>query len=66
MIERERDHRVCEIRLYHYVRQPGYLGMPLSLIALPQLINSYGACVPAFFSVYLLLIRTAIEGLGAH
>jgi len=60
-VQSERGHRVCESGLYHYVRHPGYLGMLLSLLAFPLLINSYWAFVPAVFGAVLLLIRTMIE-----
>jgi protein-S-isoprenylcysteine O-methyltransferase Ste14 len=60
-IQRERGHRVCESGLYHYIRHPGYLGMLLSLLAFPLLMNSYWAFVPAVFGAVLLLIRTVIE-----
>jgi protein-S-isoprenylcysteine O-methyltransferase Ste14 len=60
-IQSERGHRVCDTGLYHYVRHPGYLGMLISLLAVPLLINSYWAFVPALFGGLLLLIRTLIE-----
>jgi protein-S-isoprenylcysteine O-methyltransferase Ste14 len=60
-IQSERGHRVCESGLYHYVRHPGYLGMLISLLAFPLLINSYWAFVPAVCGAALLLIRTVIE-----
>ena len=60
-IQGERGHRVCDTGLYGYVRHPGYLGMLISLLAFPLLINSYWAFVPAVLGAVLLLIRTVIE-----
>jgi protein-S-isoprenylcysteine O-methyltransferase Ste14 len=60
-IQNERGHHVCDTGLYRYVRHPGYLGMLISLLAFPLLINSYWAFVPTVFGAVLLLIRTVIE-----
>jgi protein-S-isoprenylcysteine O-methyltransferase Ste14 len=43
------------------VRHPGYLGMLLSLLAFPLLINSYWAFVPTVVAAVLLLFRTMLE-----
>ncbi|NTU82465.1 MAG: isoprenylcysteine carboxylmethyltransferase family protein [Chloroflexales bacterium] len=60
-IQTERGHRICDTGLYRYVRHPGYLGMLISLLAFPLLINSYWAFVPTVVGAVLLLIRTVIE-----
>lgn len=60
-IQHERGHRVCDSGLYRYVRHPGYLGMLLSLLAFPLLINSYWAGVPTIVGAALLLTRTVLE-----
>ncbi len=60
-IQSERGHRVCDTGLYRFVRHPGYLGMLLSLLAFPLVMNSYWAFVPAFVGAALLLARTVLE-----
>lgn len=60
-IQTERGHRVCDAGLYRFVRHPGYLGMLLSLLAFPLVLNSYWAFVPAVLGAALLVIRTVLE-----
>jgi protein-S-isoprenylcysteine O-methyltransferase Ste14 len=60
-IQTERGHRVCDAGLYRFVRHPGYLGMLLSLLAFPLVLNSYWAFVPAGLGAALLVIRTVLE-----
>ncbi|MBS2026651.1 MAG: isoprenylcysteine carboxylmethyltransferase family protein [Deltaproteobacteria bacterium] len=60
-VQTERGHRVCDTGLYRYLRHPGYLGMLLSLLAFPLVMNSYWAFVPTAVCAALLITRTAIE-----
>lgn len=60
-VQDERGHRVCDTGLYRFVRHPGYLGMLLSLLAFPMVLNSYWAFIPASIAAVLLLVRTALE-----
>jgi protein-S-isoprenylcysteine O-methyltransferase Ste14 len=60
-IQKERDHRVCDTGLYRFVRHPGYLGMLMSLLAFPLVMNSYWAFVPTLVGAVILLARTALE-----
>jgi protein-S-isoprenylcysteine O-methyltransferase Ste14 len=60
-IQAERGHRVCDTGLYHFIRHPGYLGMLISLLAFPLVMNSYWAFVPAGIGVAVLVIRTVLE-----
>lgn len=60
-IQAERGHRVCDSGLYRYVRHPGYLGMLISLLAFPLLINSYWAFIPTLLGAALLILRTTLE-----
>jgi protein-S-isoprenylcysteine O-methyltransferase Ste14 len=60
-IQTERGHEVCDTGLYRFVRHPGYLGMLMSLVAFPLVLNSYWAFVPAGFAAALLIIRTMRE-----
>jgi len=60
-IQSDRGHKVCDQGPYRYIRHPGYLGMLVSLLAFPLLINSYWAFIPASVSAILLIVRTAME-----
>lgn len=60
-IQTERGHRVCDTGLYRFVRHPGYLGMLMSLLAFPLVVNSYWAFVPAGIGAALLAVRTVLE-----
>jgi protein-S-isoprenylcysteine O-methyltransferase Ste14 len=60
-LQTERDHRVCESGPYRLVRHPGYLGMLMSLLAFPLVMNSYWAFLPALIAAALLVIRTVLE-----
>ena len=60
-IQTERGHRVCDTGLYRLVRHPGYLGMLISSLAFPLVMNSYWAFVPAGIGAALLVLRTVLE-----
>ena len=60
-IQTERGHRVCDTGLYRFVRHPGYLGMLVSLLAFPLVLNSYWAFAPAGLGAALLVVRTILE-----
>ena len=60
-IQTERGHSVCDKGLYRLVRHPGYLGMLMSLLAFPLVMNSYWAFVPAGIGAALLVVRTILE-----
>lgn len=60
-IQTERGHHVCDEGLYRVVRHPGYLGMLISLLAFPMVMNSYWAFVPAGIGAMLLVARTILE-----
>jgi protein-S-isoprenylcysteine O-methyltransferase Ste14 len=67
-IQDDKGHRVCDTGLYGIVRHPGYLGMLLTLLAVPLVLGSYWAFVPAGVAAILLVVRTALEDrfLSAH
>jgi protein-S-isoprenylcysteine O-methyltransferase Ste14 len=60
-IQKDRGHVVCDTGLYKIVRHPGYLGMIISLIALPLITTSIWSIIPTLIAIILLLIRTSLE-----
>ena len=60
-IQTERGHQVCDTGLYRFVRHPGYLGMLMSLLAFPLVMNWYWAFIPASIGAALLVGRTVLE-----
>ena len=60
-IQKDRGHIVCDTGLYKIVRHPGYLGMIVSLIALPLITTSIWSIIPTLIAIILLLIRTSLE-----
>jgi protein-S-isoprenylcysteine O-methyltransferase Ste14 len=60
-IQEGRAHRVCDTGLYRFVRHPGYLGMVLSLLAFPLIMQSFWAFLPAIVGALLLVVRTLLE-----
>jgi protein-S-isoprenylcysteine O-methyltransferase Ste14 len=60
-IQTDREHAVCESGIYKIVRHPGYLGMTVSLIAMPLLTCSVWSYIPIIISIILLIVRTYLE-----
>jgi protein-S-isoprenylcysteine O-methyltransferase Ste14 len=60
-IQTERGHQVCAAGPYRVVRHPGYLGMLMSLLAFPLVMNSYWALVPAAIGATFLVVRAVLE-----
>jgi protein-S-isoprenylcysteine O-methyltransferase Ste14 len=60
-IQTERGHTVVDTGPYGTVRHPGYVGMLLFYAAVPFVLGSRWALVPAVFTVMLLIVRTALE-----
>jgi protein-S-isoprenylcysteine O-methyltransferase Ste14 len=60
-IQTKRGHKVCDAGLYRVVRHPGYLGMLISQLAFPLVMNSYWAFVPATIGAVVLAARTILE-----
>jgi protein-S-isoprenylcysteine O-methyltransferase Ste14 len=60
-IQSDRGHAVCSTGLYTVVRHPGYVGMLLSMLAVPLVLNAYVAFMPTAVGVALLVARTARE-----
>ena len=60
-IQNEKGHSVCKTGLYKIIRHPGYLGMTISLIAIPLITASLWSFIPVIIAIMLLLIRTSLE-----
>jgi protein-S-isoprenylcysteine O-methyltransferase Ste14 len=60
-IQGERKQNVCDQGLYKFVRHPGYLGMVLSWIGFPLVLNSIYSSIPVFLAIIVLIIRTSLE-----
>lgn len=60
-IQTDRGHAVCEAGPYRFVRHPGYLGMLVSLLAFPLILQSYWAFLPVSLAAGLLIARTQLE-----
>jgi len=60
-IQSERGHTVCRHGPYRYVRHPGYVGYALQSLAIPFLLGSWWALLPAFAAIVAMVIRTALE-----
>lgn len=60
-IQEERGHQVVSSGPYRLVRHPMYVGLILQYIALPLLLGSKWAFVPAGAAALLFVIRTGLE-----
>ena len=60
-IETERGHTVATGGPYRMVRHPGYAGGVLFDLAVPLMLGSLWALIPAGLTVCLLVVRTALE-----
>ena len=60
-IQHDRGHEVIREGPYRWVRHPGYAGAILTYLAVPVLLDSRWALVPAVLLIVLLVIRTALE-----
>ena len=60
-IQEERGHTVVTDGPYRYVRHPGYVGAILALLAIPLLLGSLWALIPAGIAAIGYVVRTALE-----
>ena len=60
-IQMDRDHHVISSGPYRWVRHPGYAGSLLSFLAMPVVLDSIWAFVPAVFVLLALVFRTRLE-----
>ena len=60
-IQTERGHRVVTGGPYRFVRHPGYLGGVISYLAMPLILGSAWAYIPAAVGMAVTAIRAALE-----
>lgn len=60
-IAKDRGHTVATSGPYRYVRHPGYAGMIAFGLAMPLILGSLWAFIPAVVTVCLAIARTALE-----
>jgi protein-S-isoprenylcysteine O-methyltransferase Ste14 len=60
-VEKERGHNVASSGPYQAVRHPGYVGAIIFNLAVPLLLDSLWAFIPAVVIVLVLILRTALE-----
>jgi protein-S-isoprenylcysteine O-methyltransferase Ste14 len=60
-VEKDRGHVVASAGPYQAVRHPGYAGAIIFNLAVPLLLDSLWAFIPAAVIVCVLVIRTALE-----
>lgn len=60
-IQRERGHTVQTGGPYHFVRHPAYAGMLLFSLAIPLMLDSLWALIPALVLMLVVIVRTAME-----
>lgn len=60
-IQTERGHHVVGHGVYRYVRHPMYVGSLIQYLALPLVLGSAWAFVPAVACMVCLVVRTALE-----
>lgn len=60
-IQKDRGHTVVDAGPYAVVRHPGYVGWIVSALAVPLVLGSAWALVPAGIGVVLMIVRTVLE-----
>lgn len=60
-IQTERGHEPVSDGPYRYVRHPGYIGFIATVLAIPVVLGSVWAFIPAGFGAVLMILRTALE-----
>jgi protein-S-isoprenylcysteine O-methyltransferase Ste14 len=60
-IQSERGHHVVEKGPYRWVRHPGYAGSLLTYPVIPLLLDSMWAFIPAFTTIFIIILRTKLE-----
>jgi len=60
-IQKDRDHRVVTTGPYRFIRHPGYAGALWTYLAMPILLDSIWAFIPAILLIGVLVLRTSLE-----
>lgn len=60
-IQTERGHQVVTSGPYHFVRHPGYLGGVISYLAMPLILGSVWAFIPAGVGILVTALRAWLE-----
>ena len=60
-IQTDRGHTVVTTGPYRFVRHPGYAAGVLGYLAMPLLLNSLWASIPALLTIALIIVRTKLE-----
>lgn len=60
-LQTERNHTLVDSGPYRWIRHPGYLGGIITYTAMPVLLESTWAFIPAVLFVISLIIRTRLE-----
>jgi protein-S-isoprenylcysteine O-methyltransferase Ste14 len=60
-IQNDRGHRVVTTGPYRFIRHPGYAGALWTYLAIPILLDSIWAFIPALLLVGALVLRTSLE-----
>lgn len=60
-IQIDRGHTVVTTGPYRFVRHPGYAASVLGYLAMPLLLGSLWAAIPAIFTIAIIIVRTRRE-----
>lgn len=60
-IQKDRGHSVVSTGPYKFIRHPGYTGGIVADIAIPLMLNSLWALIPAAIAVIAIVVRTELE-----
>lgn len=60
-IQTDRDHHVVTTGPYRFIRHPGYASALWTYLAMPILLDSLWAFIPAVLLVVVLVVRTSLE-----
>jgi len=65
-IAKDRGHTVATSGPYRYVRHPGYVGIIAFDLAMPLILGSLWALIPAGLTTCIIILRTALEDRALH
>jgi protein-S-isoprenylcysteine O-methyltransferase Ste14 len=60
-IQEDRGQTVIQDGPYHYMRHPGYAGALVTYVAIPFMLGTFWALVPAGLLILFMILRTAME-----